>query len=194
MNRIILTAAVCAAALCSSAKNVDIVVDIAARPIAAVDAAAHTKLGSGPARGTQDTFSPLAARTTRMMAAFDDGKTVVSQFNGRSDRIWTRYLSLALRDHRKALAHGKDGSLEYLSLEGHGQNCIVAVNTGYKPVRLTVTLKGRQSGNWVMRLVSSDVKTGAVSARAWGGYCRRGAPVEVTVPARSLATVTYRAR
>ena len=186
MKKMTIATVALVAALSAFPRDVSIVVDVAAKPIASVDySAAGAKLGAGPAMAKQDDFHALVARTKRAFAAFDRGKT---------DRIWTRYLSLALRDHRKALAHGKDGDFEYLSLEGRGQNCIVAVNPGAEPVKLTVTLKGRQSGDWVLRRVSADAKTGAVTARAWGGYCKRGSPVTLVIAPRSLSTITYRAR
>ncbi len=195
MKKMTIATVALVAALSAFPRDVSIVVDVAAKPIASVDySAAGAKLGAGPAMAKQDDFHALVARTKRAFAAFDRGKTDVSPFNGKTDRIWTRYLSLALRDHRKALAHGKDGDFEYLSLEGRGQNCIVAVNPGAEPVKLTVTLKGRQSGDWVLRRVSADAKTGAVTARAWGGYCKRGSPVTLVIVPRSLSTITYRAR
>ena len=108
MKKMTIATVALVAALSAFPRDVSIVVDVAAKPIASVDySAAGAKLGAGPAMAKQDDFHALVARTKRAFAAFDRGKTDVSPFNGKTDRIWTRYLSLALRDHRKALEYHK---------------------------------------------------------------------------------------
>lgn len=91
----------------------------------------------------------------------------------------------------------RDGDVEYLVLDNGGDDpstarmCILVVNSGENPVKMSVEMKRGKSGNGDARRVFVDGKTGKVEHRGLGFYVKPGMPFVRRVAPRSFETLTF---